>query len=118
MDNELKVMLKTVIQEALEPINKRLDQIESNMATKQELQDTRSEMKSRFDTLETKLSHVEDHVGTIKVIVDRMAAETPEDVRGMLKQINAKLDINRDLAHKVDDLEMDLKIIKKAISHQ
>lgn len=102
----------------LKQILDRLDRMESNMAKNQELQDTRAEMKSRFDTLETKLSHIEDDVATIKATVDRMAAETPEDVMGMLKQINAKLDTNQELAHKVDDLEKGLRIIKKAISNQ
>jgi chaperonin cofactor prefoldin len=99
--------------------------MESSIATKQDLQDTRSEMKNRFDTLEAKMSLVEDDVSSvkqnvydIKLTVNLLATEAPEDVVGLLKQINTKLDANRDLAQKVDDLEMDLRIIKKAISHQ
>lgn len=90
-----------------------------------ELRDSRAEMKSRFDTLETKISLVEkdisnmkQDVSDIKSTVSLLAAEAPEDVIGLLKKVNAKLDTNRDLTHKVDDLEMDLKIIKKAISNQ
>lgn len=90
-----------------------------------ELRDTRAEMKSRFDTLEAKMSLVEDDVSSvkqnvydIKFTVNLLATEAPEDVMGMLKKINAKLDTKQDLSQKVEDLEMDLRIIKKAISHQ
>jgi chromosome segregation ATPase len=90
-----------------------------------ELRDSRAETKSRFDTLEAKMSLIKDDVSSvkqdvsdIKSTVTLLAAEAPEDVIGLLKKINTKLDTNQDLAHKVEDLEMDLKIIKKAISHQ
>lgn len=90
-----------------------------------ELRDSRAETKNRFDTLEAKISLVEKDISNmkqavsdIKSTVTLLAAEAPEDVMGMLKKINAKLDATPDLVHRVEDLEMDLKIIKKAISHQ
>lgn len=73
MDNELKSMLQTVILEALEPINKRLNQIESNMATKQDLKDISIQLNSRFDNLDTEAYLVKQDVATIKANVALLA---------------------------------------------
>lgn len=37
MNNELKEMLQSILKEALEPINQRLDKIEKTMATKDDI---------------------------------------------------------------------------------
>lgn len=86
-------------EELLKQILDRLNQMESNMATKQDLTDIRAQMNSRFDTLETKLSFVEKDVSVIKqdvsdikAAVGRIEENEPADVMGMLKQINAKLE--------------------------
>jgi hypothetical protein len=104
-NEELIAILRSVIQDELAPIKDELQSV------KLELLDTKEQMNSRFDTVEAKLSRVETSVL-------RIESNEPSDVMGILKQINAKLDTNRELAHKVEDLEMDLKIIKKAISPQ
>lgn len=84
-------LLKQILEE-MKSLNQRLSHVESNMATKQDLMDIRVQMNSRFDTLETKMSYVESDVASIKATVDLIASETPQDVMGMLKQINAKLE--------------------------
>lgn len=60
--------------ELLKKILNKLDGLEG------ELRDTRAQMNSRFDTLDTKLSRVEGDVSNIKTTVDLMASETPEGV--------------------------------------
>jgi len=112
MDNELKTMLQSVIEEALKPVREDIRNV------KQELQDTRSEMKTRFDNLDSELYLVKQDVAAIKASVARIEENEPADVIGTLRQINAKLDSQRDLVGKVDELETDIKLIKKAITNQ
>ncbi|MBP1933230.1 hypothetical protein [Ammoniphilus resinae] len=104
-NEEILTLLRTVIQEELNPI-------------KMELQDSRAQMISRFDMLEAKLSGVEDVVATIESSVKRLEVNEPGDVMGMLKQLNLKLEENHGLSSKIDELETDMKIIKKVISNQ
>jgi chromosome segregation ATPase len=85
-------ILKQILEE-MKSMNQKMDRMETRLESAEAtVQDTRGQMNSRFDTLETKLAHVENDVTTIKATVDHMAAETPEDVMGMLKQINSKLE--------------------------
>ena len=52
---------------------------------------TRSQMNFRFDTVETRLSHVEKDTTEIKAALHRIESNEPDDVIGMLRQINTKL---------------------------
>jgi len=104
-NDELMSLLRSVIKEELDPI-------------KEEMQTTRAQMNLRFDTIETKLSRVEDNLAAVKASVARLEANEPQDIVGLLKQINTKLDAQRDLTERVSDLETDVKVIKKAITNQ
>jgi chromosome segregation ATPase len=78
-------LLKQILDE-LKGLNQRVGGIES------EIQDVKSQMNSRFDTIETNMSHMQGDVSSIKNSVDRMEKNEPADVLAMLKQINGKLD--------------------------
>jgi hypothetical protein len=52
---------------------------------------TRSQMNFRFDTVETRLSHVEKDTTEIKSALHRIESNEPDDVIGILRQINTKL---------------------------
>ena len=76
-------LLKQILDE-LKGLNQRVGGIES------EIQDVKSQMNSRFDTIETKMSPMQGDVSSIKNSVDRMEQNEPADVLSMLKQINGK----------------------------
>ena len=114
-NKELLSLFRSVIKEELVPIREEIRGVKTELqaemkdvkselqteikGVKSEIQDTRSQMNFRFDTLEmktshieTKLAHVERDVAAIKATVDHMSGEVPQDVMGMLKQMNSKLD--------------------------
>lgn len=71
-----------------------------------------------------RLNTLQQDVSEIKEAVLRVERDVPEDILGMLKQMNAKLDEKAILtdysaiSEKVDDLEADLKLVKKVITNQ
>lgn len=83
-----------------------------------ELQNVKSQMNSRFDTLETKTSHIQDDVSDIKNSVHRLEMNEPQDVLAMLKQVNQKLDSNQKIVHDIEDLETDIRLIKRMLTNQ
>lgn len=67
-----------------------LDELKS---AKQERQDLKSQMNSRFDTLNTKVSTVEQDIKDIKASINRIEKNEPQDIVAMLNNINDKLEI-------------------------
>jgi uncharacterized membrane protein len=53
MNNELKTMLQSVIQEALQPIQDEIAEMKANMATKQDVE----EIKQKLDTIYVQVAH-------------------------------------------------------------
>lgn len=59
---------------------------------KQERQDLKSQMNNRFDTLDAKVTNVEQEVTEIKTSVKRIEENEPQDIVAMLYNINNKLE--------------------------
>jgi hypothetical protein len=77
-------------------LRKDLVKVENGLRTdlarvENEVLTTRSQMNFRFDTVESRLSNVEKDTTEIKAALQRLESNEPEDVIGMLKQINTKL---------------------------
>ncbi|RXT03944.1 hypothetical protein [Ammoniphilus sp. CFH 90114] len=100
-------------------VENQLESLETRMGSVETaLHDTRAHMYFRFDTLDTKLSRVEGDVVDIKAILGRLEENEPQDIMGMLKQMNQKLEAHDGLAEKVSDQETDIKLIKKLLTNQ
>jgi len=97
---ELQAEMKDVKSELQAEMKSFKSELQTEIkGVKSETKDNRSQMNFRFDTLEmktshieTKLAYVEHDVAAIKATVDHMSGEVPQDVMGMLKQMNSKLD--------------------------
>lgn len=66
-----------------------LDELKS---AKQERLDLKSQMNSRFDTLDTKVSTVEQDIKDIKASINRIEENKPQDIVAMLYNISDKVD--------------------------
>jgi hypothetical protein len=85
-------LLKQIIME-LQTLNGRVFGLEaSNTRIQNDLIDSRSQMNSRFDIVETRLSKIENDTVAIRASVERIERNEPEDVLAMLKRMEAKLD--------------------------
>jgi len=67
--------------------------LEELKSAKQERLDLKSQMNSRFDTLDTKVSTVEQDIKDIKASVNRIEENEPQDIVAMLNNINDKLEL-------------------------
>ncbi|UTW70261.1 hypothetical protein KHA80_06535 [Anaerobacillus sp. HL2] len=89
--------------------------------------DMQDEMMKQIITIVGKTNERLDatkDVSEIKESILRVEQNVPEDILGMLKQMNAKLDEKAvmvdysAISEKVADLEADLKLVKKVITNQ
>lgn len=111
-------LLKQILEE-IKSMKTSLQDTRSQMNSMEtSLQDTRAQMNSRFDTLEIKLSNVEVDTSSIKESMARIEENEPEDVIGTLRHLEKELNEQQDLLEKVEELEIDIILIKKAITNQ
>lgn len=95
MLNMNEQLLKQILEE-LQSLKTGQQSLNDKMASvESELQGTRSEMKSRFDTVDTKIAHMQNDITEIKESAHRLETDQPDDVIGLLKSMNEKLE-NRD----------------------
>ncbi len=73
--------------EKIDSINKKLNEIDS---IKQNLQDMNSQMNSRFDTLETKISFMQTDISDIKKSVNHIEENEPQNIISTFRHIKEK----------------------------
>ena len=95
MNNELKAMLQSVIQEALEPVIERLDRLEDGMGN----------MRTRIDSIEVSVSEMKDKVDNLglelKVVnrkLDTISKQVAENTEKINEQFNTQKKHERTLA--------------------
>lgn len=70
VNNELKTILESVLNEALEPIREELHSLNERVGSiENELQEVQSQMNTRLNTLETKTAHIQESVSDIIVSI-------------------------------------------------
>lgn len=100
MNNELKEMLQSVLKEAIGPI-------------KHELQGVKSEMNSRFDTIDTKMSSVEAKMDQgFEEVKDKL--RVIEDQTARTSELQSPI---YDLQQQVKDHDADIKLIKRVLTN-
>lgn len=117
MNNELKEMLQSVIQEAIQPLYERFDKLEARF----------DKLEGRFDKLEARFDKFELYTRTKFAEVDAKLTSISEQVASnterlveIEKQMVMKSEYIPQMAAmttRMDELTLDVKVLKKAIAN-
>lgn len=83
MNNELKIMLQAVVQEALQPIRDEIVEMKANMATKADIQEIKSELADIKETVSVIVNDQKNDVVKLLTKVDENILEVKSRVRNM-----------------------------------
>lgn len=88
-------VMKQILHELKEMNEAQKEMKQEQTSLKLTQQDMKSQINYRFETLETKVSHMQNDITDIKESVYRIEEDEPQDILAMLSNINQKLE-NRD----------------------
>lgn len=99
--DDLKEILRSVLQEELQPINQRLNNLEN------QLQSVKSQMNNRFDTMEAKMTLLEKNMATKEDVADIQAIkqatlEVSEKVNDLVEERDSKIHVLNKRLFKVE----------------
>lgn len=124
MNNELKEMLQSVIQEAIQPLYERFDKLEARF---DKLEGRFDKLEGRFVKLEARFDEFELYTRTKFAEVDAKLTSISEQVAGnterlveIEKQMVMKSEYIPQMAAmttRMDELTLDVKVLKKAIAN-
>lgn len=113
--DDLKEILRSVLQEELQPINQRLNNLENELQPisqrlnnlENELQSVKSQMNNRFDTMEAKMTLLEKNMATKEDVADIQAIkqatlEVSEKVNDLVEERDSKIHVLNKRLFKVE----------------